>query len=535
MFKKAERSFILSPALLVFLSLSVIGLALSFDLVSFISDEYSHWALVSKEVLRIDSLPNASTVVKYRDYPPAIALFLYFGMKLTGFSEGFSRAYQIMMQAGALITILAGTSYKKAADLFARMILLFMVFAFLPTTIYTLLADNIVALFSMACFVMIINTQSNDIPSSRNKAEFIIILIAMAATSLVKTSAIAFIVAATVLMILIDLPYCGQLCAPFRIKRLLLIFTSYIPILAWRIYVDLAYPVGGYADNKFSLTLGTLTAGYDSKSAELRHGIKQLLIKTLYTGRIFIFVYVAFVVLILYILYKHVQKESCYSLICLLAVFALTFVFYIIGYYVTLVYMIPAWEYGGVPQMIGLHRYTLPLIVVILTGISFSIVKNADFTHKKTSVFILLALLLLSLRQPYEVFSFDPRKTGSYWQYKRIDEVYREAPVVYDNSTRLLFYTSKYKDNETYFNNFELTGKYLNNNTSNFSHDTLQGQPYDKEALVELIRNNDVLILLFKDAEFYRIIDDCGIRYDNKTSTYYNIEVTGDVIRLMGC
>jgi hypothetical protein len=82
-------------------------------------DEFSHWGLVSKEVVATHRLISADSAVLFKDYPPGAALFHYLATFGSEFSE--SRAY--MAQA---IMVFAGFSAMCAASRWPLTIAMFL-------------------------------------------------------------------------------------------------------------------------------------------------------------------------------------------------------------------------------------------------------------------------------------------------------------------------------------------------------------------------------------------------------------------------
>lgn len=121
------RKALLTPGALVFvLALGLVWLAYRNWMFAW-WDDFSHWGLVVRNMDLLDQLGNAPLAsTRYRDYPPAMALFQYFWTKLAG---GFTEAG--VLRASGLFTyllllpVLQHASWKRLGrSLLAALLLL---------------------------------------------------------------------------------------------------------------------------------------------------------------------------------------------------------------------------------------------------------------------------------------------------------------------------------------------------------------------------------------------------------------------------
>ena len=81
-------------------------------------DEFSHWGLITKEIFLRGALPPLESAVRFKDYPPAAALFQNFVMYFTGWSEGtavFAQTLLLLAAAAALLQGSPGRRMRSAA------------------------------------------------------------------------------------------------------------------------------------------------------------------------------------------------------------------------------------------------------------------------------------------------------------------------------------------------------------------------------------------------------------------------------------
>ncbi|RSL30621.1 hypothetical protein D7Z54_24990 [Salibacterium salarium] len=117
-------------------------------------DNFSHWGIIVKELFQSNSLPDESTIITYTSYPPGSALFIYYIVTITGFSESMALISQAILIAGALSPIFIFCSWKNpfylVGFLFIPAILLFVN----SRSFYTLLVDPLLAYLSIAIIII---------------------------------------------------------------------------------------------------------------------------------------------------------------------------------------------------------------------------------------------------------------------------------------------------------------------------------------------------------------------------------------------
>lgn len=97
--RKNTIQLIITPGFIAFILLLVFVYIINISRFFTVWDEFSHWGVIIKEMVRLDkfhSVPESILGV-HKDYPPAIQLFQYFWIKITGsYTEpGTYRAIQI--------------------------------------------------------------------------------------------------------------------------------------------------------------------------------------------------------------------------------------------------------------------------------------------------------------------------------------------------------------------------------------------------------------------------------------------------------
>lgn len=117
------------------------------------NDDFSHWALVAKDMYLTHSLASSDGYIVFKDYPPGTALFQYFLFRIndlympSGYSEGAAMLAQGVLLIASLLPLLAVASrYNKKLTLLVGFTLYFALFAFGPG-LRSLNVDHVLAAY----------------------------------------------------------------------------------------------------------------------------------------------------------------------------------------------------------------------------------------------------------------------------------------------------------------------------------------------------------------------------------------------------
>lgn len=147
-----EFSLILCAALLVYLAYYTKG-AVYAD-----GDTMTHWGVIVKSIYRNGRLPNFTDLeIEYQAYPPATACWIFFALKLLGYSEARALLAQALWMYTCVISMFAINKRRnKLGD-----ILIFLLSVYLLTGLDNLRVDVILSLVTIAAIVVLI-TEQND-------------------------------------------------------------------------------------------------------------------------------------------------------------------------------------------------------------------------------------------------------------------------------------------------------------------------------------------------------------------------------------
>ena len=112
-------------------------------------DNFSHWAVVVKDMLRTNRMPNfESTMIVFQAYPLGSALYIYYFCTLIGDRESFQMLAQAFMMLTAIMPLFSLVKKHRIWNLIYLLLFTNLVFvALIPLT--DLLVDTLLPLFGM--------------------------------------------------------------------------------------------------------------------------------------------------------------------------------------------------------------------------------------------------------------------------------------------------------------------------------------------------------------------------------------------------
>lgn len=124
-------------------------------------DSFSHWALIVKQMLYDNRLPNfQNDLIMFQSYPPGSALFLYFVTKTIGPSEGRMMFAQTLLILGGLTTLFSFVDQRLTLGKKVVMTLLItassLVLLTMDTYLYDLPVDTLLPVCALAGLVSIV-------------------------------------------------------------------------------------------------------------------------------------------------------------------------------------------------------------------------------------------------------------------------------------------------------------------------------------------------------------------------------------------
>lgn len=197
-------------------------------------DNFSHWAVIVKEMVITNKLPNfQSSTIMFNSYPPGTACFIYFVCKYLGQAESIMLFGQSILVLSSLYTIYAFCNKENKVNY----IITFGSIAYMLVNnifITELLVDTALPVMGIAGLAIILYYK-NDV----KKGLFCSIPV-LTLLMIVKNSSVFFIIIDLVVWLILFIKSNG-FKAVFKTKYLLLLILPIIIQILWTAHTDLVF------------------------------------------------------------------------------------------------------------------------------------------------------------------------------------------------------------------------------------------------------------------------------------------------------
>lgn len=464
-------------------------------------DNFSHWALVVKDMLYHDRLPNfESELIMFRSYPTGTAGFIYFICKILGETDGCMAYAQLLISLSCIFTLAVFLNTEKR---YSTLLLFSGGIYFLVSGIQVteLLVDTLLALLGLAATVIIYYYREN-----LKKASLLIcpILIFL---NCVKNSGIFFW-----LVNMIFLLYMAVHSKILKkLWKIIAIFDAVLPcmfIYLWKRHVIYVFPEEIHS--KHEMSIANYQRVFANKTwEEIREIVTLFIKKTIsFQNQGIQMLLIGSIVLIGgFAIASYKKKKFCLSLEMKVGFFCVgsfaLYVFSLLGMYL---FSMPVGEakelasYGRYNHTMVMYLYGILLLYVLgnLPPITWS---GKRLPQAVTQVIILL-LLLFPVWQCRESFSnlwdHSGKEETMYYQMRELKQNYGIP-----SEKKYFLYISDRSDLTGYC--FYVT-KYIlsSNDVTVCNRDNL-------EEHIENFENYDYLIVICQDELVRNLMDSKGI------------------------
>ena len=254
--RRVKPDIPLIAAMLVFAAM----LALCFYRVPMLrSDDFSHWGLVARHLLRYDAFPDSNAPwVHFQSYPLGSAVFIYYASRMIGNTEGMYLVAQIFLQGPLLLPLLALIDFRRnnRGAMMGAVALVFFVYFIAFRMLQTLLVDLLLSLMGIAITAGILHYR-NDLKKALMAA-----LPGMMAIVYVKNSGLFFSAVNAVLLGCVALRCTGRR----RSAGLACTGSAALSVgayLLWILHIKISYPAA--LNTKHAVSLSAYADAASSK------------------------------------------------------------------------------------------------------------------------------------------------------------------------------------------------------------------------------------------------------------------------------
>lgn len=359
-------------------------------------DNFSHWALIVKEMYLMDGLPDRTTVISFKNYPPGTAVFIYYILKIVGFAESYSLMAQGFLIVACLTVLFVFTSWKKPLQLTLTLIVAFILITINTESIFNLLVDTVLGMLAFTSAIITYYYRNNWKKIVQVNTPILILLV------LVKDSGKLFLALNIILIIFFIHHYelNGKLSNIIKTKMLLKttslvllipIFLSYL----WVKYTQKVYDTS-YSENKFALNFEKFNL--QSESDELKNTLFPKMIdqfidtdSSLFQIYFWLNIGMIVVAIVLAVLKKKTPKRIIFTFLYTNG----AFLAYILSLFLMYLFLMP---YDEAINLASYSRY-LTTIILYFGGITMTtLVLELSGLNKglnKTALTALIAVLFL--------------------------------------------------------------------------------------------------------------------------------------------
>ena len=158
--KYSPKEIITAPGIIAFAVLSVFFILRTRGMSVLHVDNFSHWAVIIKELCMTDAFPVEGSAVSFLNYTPGSACLLYFVCRVIGFTEGTALMAQGILISAALSTLFVKVKLRDIVpclSIFAVCVTALVLPQLLSASlsIYNLLVDSLISYIAAAGGVIV--------------------------------------------------------------------------------------------------------------------------------------------------------------------------------------------------------------------------------------------------------------------------------------------------------------------------------------------------------------------------------------------
>ena len=342
------------------------------------SDNFSHWALVVKIMLKTNHFPNfTDKIIIFETYPLGSSSYIYYFSKFVHDSEPFQMLAQILMLVTSILPIFFYAKKNKAITVLIIVLFTTLVFAY-NTPVYDLTVDTLLPLVSMCGLFYIFQYCT----VKKENAAFFLSAAYMIEMIHIKNSGILFLVIG-VIWILFHAKRKGSLS-----ERLLVSGIPLFSFYLWQKHYQYVFPLANLSYHAMSIQ--NYKRNLDLKSPEFIHEIltsyKELLLNFKDIWLIFLF----FAVLGILTLILFREKTKVWAILFFVSL--IIFITYVVGEACMYLFSMPSSEAEDLPSI---YRYTRTILIMILYLETLYCVYLIGNTDAKKPAAIILSLFTI--------------------------------------------------------------------------------------------------------------------------------------------
>lgn len=351
-------------------------------------DNFSHWAMIVREMLLKDRLPNfQDNLIIFTSYPPGTACFIYYVCKVLWSSERVMLFAQALLIISSIYTIFAFCNKnKKISYIIAIITTIFLLIG--NIYIDQLLVDTVLSVMGLAVLSIIVYYRND------SKKSFLISIPILSLLMLVKNSAIFFIIIDLIVWIVYFIKNNGVKNI-FKAKYIALILIPISMLILWKAHTNLVFDHSN--TSKHAMSISNYVYNLKQKDTNEIKEISKNIFSRMFSFKDIenVIILILFLVQILLIIISRKDKKVRLGIIKSLILMILSYILYQIGILFMYIFSMPGPEARGLSGYIRYYR-TIILFEYGICAISILyFFNNIEITGKYKNIIIKLIIAVI--------------------------------------------------------------------------------------------------------------------------------------------
>ena len=459
-------------------------------------DNFSHWAVIVKQLISLNSLPNASNILtSYFEYPPGSAYFIYFLCFFTNNSESFQIIAQLILSIILSIPLLGILKKKNIINyIFWTCYVIFTLV--IDISVADLLVDSLVGIVAVMCYCFFYQYKNN-----LRKCLWLFVPLNLFLL-LVKNIAIFFYIINVICLFYLIFKNRKIFSKKDILINIGIVILPLLLFMFWKLRCKLVF---GEMISCQSISLVNYKDNFSLKTIDDIKSIVIVFLKNLFSinNLATILVLLLLIVVTIFIIKSKKYKDIKLSLYILILFFSYNF-FLLFSYIFSM-------TLDEALRLASYSRYIFT-VVIFLVGI---VIINGEYLLKKNAIYkiIILGILLIFVINSeknlknlfgYQEYSNSIRYEldGYFKDYQNVDFKNYNIIVISNEASKDMMISN-------------LINYYLGYRGYLFIKDSSLLDEYN-------IKDYDYIITLDNNDDVSKFMKDCNC-YDNKKGIYYNI------------
>lgn len=359
-------------------------------------DNFSHWALIVKNMLQTDMLPNfESELIMFKSYPPATACFIYFVCKFVGNTDISMMLGQILITVSASVAVL-GIVNERMKNKFLYSLIIILIISTL-FNIYIgivpyneLLVDVVLTLVGVASTIMLFYY------SKQMKKLIVINIIFAIFLMLIKNSGAFFVLLNFIVTIFLLVKNNSNKDKKLFVKIIiLLVIIPLLTLVIWKQHVKYAY--GDDAINsKHSMSISNYIKNFTDKSSEEIIDVTNNYLQKVFDTKDINFKIIMLIniIMLAYVMYNFFKKDNERFKENLKFILLINFIYvlYLIVLYIMYLVSMPAGEAASIG---GYSRYVFTVLSYLFMIFIIKIIKDIQVEQNITMLSVVSLIIII--------------------------------------------------------------------------------------------------------------------------------------------